>query len=178
MSLADRKDGRTAGRPKLSKGDVKPRIVPVRFKASDFKLITVAAKKGNQQPSKWIRFTVKRALKQLDFRVQGGSTEMGETGNTTYEHQVNCGKRMVKAILKDLAREMNEPELGNLAFEATDQDFDYDRISLVDSSKLRVVAKLEEDDLADCPADVVVRRRLEQQVRSAITSYLQGKKSI
>ncbi len=93
------------------------------------------------------------------------------TGNTTYEDQVNSGKQIVRGMLKELAREMNEPGLENLVFQVTDQDFDYDRISLVDSGKLRVVAKLEEDDLADCPADGSVRRRLERQVRSAIISY-------
>jgi len=171
ISLGDRKTGQRAGRPKLLKGDVKPRIVPVRFKASDVRLIAAAAKKGNQPPSKWIRFTIKKALKQLDFRVQGGSTDMIGTGNTTYEDQVNSGKQIVRGMLKELAREMNEPGLENLVFQVTDQDFDYDRISLVDSGKLRVVAKLEEDDLADCPADGSVRRRLERQVRSAIISY-------
>jgi hypothetical protein len=99
-------------------------------------------------------------------------------GNATHKHQVNCGKEIVRAILEELAGELNEPGLKNLVFEVTDQDFDYDRISLVDSSKLRVVAKLEEDDLADCPADGAVRGRLERQVRSAIISYLRGKKSI
>jgi hypothetical protein len=171
MLLRDRKTGRKVGRPKLSKADAKPRIVPVRFKASDLRLITAAAKKGNQPPSKWIRFTIKKALKQLDFRVQGGSTPMIRTSDTTYEQQVDCGKEIVRGMLEELAREMNEPGLKNLVFQVTDQDFDYDRISLVDRGKLRVVAKLEENDLADCPADESVRRRLEGQVRSAIISY-------
>jgi hypothetical protein len=175
MLLRERKSGRKVGRPKLSKGDVKPRIVPVRFKASDLRLITAAAKKGNQPPSKWIRFTIKKALKQLDFRVQGGSTAMIGTSNTTYEQQVECGKEIVRGMLEELATEMNAPGLKNLAFHVTDQDFDYDRISLVDRGKLRVVTKLEENDLADCPADESVRRRLGGQVRNAIISYCAGR---
>lgn len=93
------------------------------------------------------------------------------TSNTTYAQQVECGKEIVRGILEELATEMNEPGLKNLAFQVTDQDFDYDRISLVDRGKLRVVTKLEENDLADCPADESVRRRLRGQVRSAIASY-------
>ena len=96
---------------------------------------------------------------------------MTGTGNTTYEEQVNSGKQIVKGMLKEFAKEMNQPGLENLVFQVTDQDFDYDRISLVDTGKLRIVAKLEEDDLADCPADGTVRRRLERQVRSAVISY-------
>lgn len=175
MSLTDRKSGRKAGRPKLSKGDVKPRIVPVRFKASDLRLISEAAKKDNQPTSKWIRFTIKKALKQLDFRVRGGSTAMIVTGNTTYERQVDCGKEIVRGMLDELARELNEPAIKNLVFRVTDQDFDYDRISLVDRGKLRVIVKLEENDLADCPEDRSVRQRLEEQVRSAIISCCVGR---
>jgi hypothetical protein len=171
VALRDRKTGRKAGRPKLSKGDVKPRIVPVRFKASDFIHITAAAKKRNQAPSKWIRFAIKKALKQLDVRVQGGSTTMKGTESTTYEQQIESGKEIVRGMLAGLAAEMNEPKLNDLSFQVTDQDFDYDRISLVDREKLSVVVKIKEDDLADCPADASVRRLLEGQLRKAINSY-------
>jgi len=52
------------GRPKLPKGEAKGRIVPVRFNATDLKLVTAAAKASNQTVSDWIRSKVNAAIQQ------------------------------------------------------------------------------------------------------------------
>jgi hypothetical protein len=49
------KKARKPGRPKLPRGKVKGRIVPVRFSSSDLKAITAAAKDGKQTISDLIR---------------------------------------------------------------------------------------------------------------------------
>jgi hypothetical protein len=43
------------GRPKLPKGEAKGRIVPVRFRADDLKVLETAAKASDQTVSDWIR---------------------------------------------------------------------------------------------------------------------------
>jgi len=50
------------GRPKLPKGEVKGRIVPVRFSADDLKTIASRAKASNQNVSEWIRSTIHASL--------------------------------------------------------------------------------------------------------------------
>jgi hypothetical protein len=84
-----------------------------------------------------------------------------------YEGQVESGKEIVRGILANLAVEFHAPGLNDLTFKTTDRDFDYDRISLMDP-KFRILAKIGRDDLADCPADLKVRKRLEVQLRQAI----------
>ena len=49
---------RKVGRPKLPKGEAKGRIVPVRFRQEDLKLIEASAKASNQTVSEWIRSTI------------------------------------------------------------------------------------------------------------------------
>jgi hypothetical protein len=46
------------GRPKLPKGQAKGRIVPVRFRQEDLRLIEATAKASNQTVSEWIRSTI------------------------------------------------------------------------------------------------------------------------
>jgi hypothetical protein len=46
------------GRPKLPKGEAKGRIVPVRFRQEDLRLIAASAKAKNQTVSEWIRSTI------------------------------------------------------------------------------------------------------------------------
>jgi hypothetical protein len=46
------------GRPKLPKGEAKGKIVPVRFRQEDLKLIEATAKASNQTVSEWIRSTI------------------------------------------------------------------------------------------------------------------------
>jgi len=89
---------------------------------------------------------------------------------TEYEQQVESGKGIVHGILANLAAELREPEVDNLKFNVTDQDFDHDRISLMDS-QFNMVAKIQVDDLADCPADNAVRRRLEARLRQAVRAH-------
>ena len=96
---------------------------------------------------------------------------MTGTAGTTYERQVESGKEIVREILAKLASELKESRLNDLKFETTDQDFDYDRISLVDPKKFNVVMKIEETDLADSPTDSSIRSKLEAEVRTAIRSY-------
>jgi hypothetical protein len=56
--LAQQKQNKKVGRPKLPKGEAKRRIVPVRFTAGDLKTISRAAKANKQTVSEWIRSTV------------------------------------------------------------------------------------------------------------------------
>ncbi len=85
----------------------------------------------------------------------------------TYDEQVESGKELVRGMLANLALEFHAPRLNDLTFKITDQDFDYDRISLMDP-QFKILAKIGRDDLADCPADRGVRKRLEVQLRQAI----------
>jgi hypothetical protein len=89
---------------------------------------------------------------------------------TAHEEQVESGKKIVREMLGDLAIEFHESRVNDLRFTLTDQDFDCRRISLVDP-KLNIVAKIEVDDLADCPEDDSVRRRLESQLRQAVQAF-------
>jgi len=50
------------GRPQLPKGEAKGRIVPVRFKPDDLKVMTAAAKASKQTLSEWIRSTLRLAI--------------------------------------------------------------------------------------------------------------------
>jgi len=145
--------------------------VPVRFKASDLRLINAAAKASKRPPSRWIRFTIKEALKRLNIKTKRGATTVTRTAGTTYEQQVESGKEIVRGMLAKLVSELKEFRVNDLSFETTDQDFDYDRVSLVDPGKFRIVMKIEESDLADCPADSSIRRKVEAQVTTAIRSY-------
>ncbi len=89
---------------------------------------------------------------------------------TTHEEQVESGKKIAREMLANLATEFHESRVNDLTFTLTDQDFDYHRVSLVDQ-RLGIVAKIEVDDLADCPADKGVRRRLESQLRQAVQAF-------
>jgi hypothetical protein len=141
------------GRPPLPKGRAK-RIVPVRVKSNYLKRIDLAAKDSKKTLSAWIRGTLKNALKQGGFM-------------TTYEQQIESGKEIVRGMLANLATELREPKVNDLVFKVTDADFDRDLVSLVDP-KFHVVAKIEEDDLADSPADSSVRNKLETNLRRTI----------
>jgi hypothetical protein len=60
--LAQQKQSRKVGRPKLPKGTAKGRIVPVRFTADDLKAMEAAAKASKQNVSEWIRSTIHATL--------------------------------------------------------------------------------------------------------------------
>ncbi len=60
--MSQQKKARKVGRPALPKGDVKARIVPVRFKPDDLKAIAQAAKSKKQTVSEWIRSTLDAAI--------------------------------------------------------------------------------------------------------------------
>jgi len=85
--------------------------------------------------------------------------------------EFESGRDFVNAFLEQLADELNAPEVRELDFEVTDKDFDERRVSLVDRKRLRVVTKIDENDLADCMTTPSIRRKLEQQLRAAILSY-------
>ena len=87
-----------------------------------------------------------------------------------YEQQIESGKEIVKGVLANLATEIGKPQVNDLTFKMTDGDFDYDRISLIDA-KSRIVTKIQDDDLADCPADRNVRNRLETELRQAVQAF-------
>lgn len=60
--MSEQKKQKKVGRPKLPKGEVKSRIVPVRFAAESLKSVERAAKSKNQTISEWIRSTLAAAL--------------------------------------------------------------------------------------------------------------------
>jgi hypothetical protein len=93
---------RKRGRPKLGKGEAKPRIVPVRFSPKDLALIRETARNGDIPPSRWIRFTIKAALKKRN--MEGDSGSMAETRNATYEQQIELGKDIVRRVIANLAK--------------------------------------------------------------------------
>lgn len=92
-----------------------------------------------------------------------------------YEHQIESGKEIVKGMLANLAIELNEPKINDLAFTMTDGDFDHDRISLMDPESY-IVTKIQDDDLADCPADRQARSRLAKQIQQSIEAFYRPKK--
>jgi hypothetical protein len=60
--LVQQKQSKKVGRPKLSKGTAKGRIVPVRFTTDDLKAMAAAAKTKKQSVSEWIRGTIHAEL--------------------------------------------------------------------------------------------------------------------
>lgn len=91
---------------------------------------------------------------------------------TNYEQQVEVGTRIIRAELARIADELAVPHLLGLKFIVTDRDFDFDRVSLVDSERSKIVTKIERDDLADSAADEAVRHRMTCQLEAAVRSYL------
>jgi hypothetical protein len=89
---------------------------------------------------------------------------------TAYEQQIESGREVLRGILSNLASELHEPKVNELAFRATDQDLDRHYISLMDP-KFNIIAKIEENDFADCPTDKTVRRKLETQLRRAVQAF-------
>jgi hypothetical protein len=116
-----------------------------------------AARVSKKSLSTWIRSVVKKELKQGGFM-------------TEYEQQIESGKEIVLGIITRLATKLNCPKAIDLVFHVTDGDFDHDCISLVDH-KSHVVTKIQEDDLADCPADARVRSRVEGQLQQVILAF-------
>jgi predicted HicB family RNase H-like nuclease len=53
---------RPVGRPKLTNGEAKGKIVPVRFSLEDSKRLEAAAAKDSVSVSEWIRRTIHAAL--------------------------------------------------------------------------------------------------------------------
>lgn len=60
--MNEKKSTKKRGRPKLAKGEVKGRIVPVRFTDAELKLFAKAMKTSEQNTlSGWIRQTLREA---------------------------------------------------------------------------------------------------------------------
>jgi hypothetical protein len=60
--VSEKKTTKKRGRPKLAKGEVKGRIVPVRFTDAELKLFAKAVKSSEQDTlSGWIRQTLREA---------------------------------------------------------------------------------------------------------------------
>lgn len=60
--MSEKKTTKKRGRPKLAKGEVKGRIVPVRFTDAELKLFAKAVKASDQDTlSGWIRQTLRDA---------------------------------------------------------------------------------------------------------------------
>lgn len=60
--MPEQKKRRKVGRPKLPKGEAKGRIVPVRFKREDLKVMEAKAREKEQTVSEWIRSTISAAI--------------------------------------------------------------------------------------------------------------------
>lgn len=58
------KKHRKPGRPRLPKHEAKGKIVPIRFRHHDLKLIAAKAKANDQTVSEWIRRTLHAAVNQ------------------------------------------------------------------------------------------------------------------
>lgn len=56
-----KKTTKKRGRPKLAKGEVKAKIVPMRLQDADVKLFAKAAKATKQSLSEWMRSTLREA---------------------------------------------------------------------------------------------------------------------
>jgi hypothetical protein len=84
-----------------------------------------------------------------------------------YENRVAAGKQLVRGTLSNLAIELSDPRVAALVFATTVQDLDFYRVSLIDG-RGKIIAKVEESDLADCPADANVLARLEAELRCAV----------
>jgi hypothetical protein len=116
-----------------------------------------AARATKKSLSTWIRGLVKNELNQGGFM-------------TEYQQQIESGKQIVLGMLAKLAAVLDCPKARDLNFHTTDGDFDHDCISLIDN-KAHVITKIQEDDLADCPADAKVRSRIEAQLQQAVTAF-------
>jgi hypothetical protein len=92
-----------------------------------------------------------------------------------YEDQIEAGKEIVHATLSHLAIELSDPRVADLFFTTTNQDFDFYRVSLNDRHG-NTIAKVEDTDLRDCPADPSVRAKLEGQIRCAVELSFRPKK--
>jgi hypothetical protein len=88
-----------------------------------------------------------------------------------YRQQVESGKAIVKSLLAKLATDLDQERINRFAFKVTGRDFDSNRVSIVDLDNVKVVAKLEENNLADAPAQCEVKVRLEAHVIAAVTQY-------
>jgi len=60
--LAQQKNAKKVGRPRLPKGKAKGRIVPVRFSEEEIKLMTIAARVTHQNVSELVRQAVRTAF--------------------------------------------------------------------------------------------------------------------
>jgi hypothetical protein len=163
--MGNGKKTRSVGRPELPKSHVQEKIVPVRVKSRYLKFMNSAARASKKNLSVWIRNAVKNELNHGGF--------MNE-----YQQQIEAGKEIVLRMLATLAVELDTPELRELSFHVTDGDFDHDCISLVDRKRFHVVAKVQDADLADCPADGRVRSRLDAELKQAIRAFYEPKKRI
>ena len=62
MNTTNKTPAKKRGRPKLAKGEVKGRIVPVRFTDAELKLFSKAMKSSEENTlSGWIRHTLRQA---------------------------------------------------------------------------------------------------------------------
>jgi hypothetical protein len=88
-----------------------------------------------------------------------------------HAQQIETGRQIVKEILGKLAADLNRPEINNLSFMVTDKDFDHRQVSILDQNQKKIVMKVNDNDLADCPADRSVRRKLEAGLLAAVKEY-------
>jgi hypothetical protein len=89
----------------------------------------------------------------------------------TYDQQIEAGKAIVKEILARFASDLSQPQVANFSFMATGRDFDNREVSVWDSERQTIVAKIKQDDLADAPATPDVRRKLEAELQVAVKAH-------
>src|SRR5262249_16060571 len=90
-----------------------------------------------------------------------------------YERQRrDAGMKMVKEMLAALAMELRQPDIEAFEFKEVDRDLTYDRVSLFDRKKNRVVTKMEKHDLEMWAREPSLQTKLRSQVDAAVRSYV------
>lgn len=87
-----------------------------------------------------------------------------------YAGQIEAGKNIIREVLDKLATDLKQPKIKDFQFRSSDKDFDNDQESILDD-QLKVVTKVNVDDLADAPATPTTRRNLEAQLKAAVKAH-------
>jgi hypothetical protein len=89
----------------------------------------------------------------------------------TYEQEIKAGKAIIKQMLKELAAELDDPQINDLTLIVVDRDIDHQQESLFDPKQKKIIMKVSQEDLADAPATPRVRSKLHGQISAAVKSY-------
>jgi hypothetical protein len=82
--LAQQKQSRKVGRPKLPKGEAKGRIVPVRFTPNELRAMGLSARLRKESISEWLRRVLPREAKHKGYNIQLTTRPAKPDGFTTF----------------------------------------------------------------------------------------------